>query len=212
MLYNISKFSEMTGLHQNTLRNWDALGKLKPIILPSGHRRYDDSHLNIIKNTNLPKKILKNVIYVRESTKLQSNSLENQLNKCKEFCIGKGITIDEVIQDIGSGLNFNRNGLNLLIKMIENDEVSKIIIFYKDRLVRFGFEILETICTFHNVEIIIIDKTDLEKSKQEEFVEDIISIIHHFSMKLYGSRNYKQKTKVIENELNSFKETEENVS
>jgi len=162
MLYNISKFSKMTGLHQNTLRNWDASGKLKPIILASGHRRYDDSHLNIIKNTNLPSKVLKNVIYAREGTKDEVKDLHSQINKCKDFCIANGIVIDEVIQEIGNGLDFNSESLTSLVTMIEKDEVSKITILYKEILLPIGFGLLETICKIHNVEIIIIDKSDRE--------------------------------------------------
>jgi putative resolvase len=159
MLYNISKFSKMTGLHQNTLRNWDASGKLKPIVLASGHRRYDDSHLNIIKNIHQPKKILKNIIYARVDTKQKKEELQNQIKQCKEFCIAKGIIIDKVIQDFGSSLDFAREGLNLLINMIENEEVYKIIILYRDILTKYSFGLLETICKIHNTEIIIIDKT-----------------------------------------------------
>lgn len=162
MLYSIAKFSKMTGLHKNTLRNWDSSGKLKPIVLKSGHRRYDDSHLNIIKNTNLPVKVLKNVIYVRESTKDEVEDLQHQINKCKDFCIANGIVIDEVIQEIGNGLDFNSTSLTMLVNLIENDEVSKIIVLYPDILLPVGFGLLETICKSHNVEIIIIDKSDKE--------------------------------------------------
>lgn len=162
MLYSIAKFSKMTGLHKNTLRNWDASGKLKPIILKSGHRRYDNSHLSIIKNMNLPAKVLKNVIYARESTKDEIVDLQRQINKCKDFCIANGIVIDEVIQEIGNGLDFNSISLTSLVTMIENDEVSKIIVLYPDILLPIGIGLLETICKIHNVEIIIIDRSDRE--------------------------------------------------
>ena len=97
----------------------------------------------------------------------------------------------EMITDIGSGINYNKKGLKTLIQKIESNEVEKIVILYKDRLLRFGYELLEYICELHNVKIEIIDTT--ENIEQEELVEDLVQIITVFSCKLQGKRVKKTK-------------------
>jgi putative resolvase len=89
--------------------------------------------------------------------------------------------------------------------MAINNQLKMLIIYYKDRLVRFGFEFFEELSKINDFEILIIDNSETEKSKEQEFAEDLISIIHHFSMKLYGSRNYKQKIKQAENNIKQIK-------
>ncbi len=94
----------------------------------------------------------------------------------------------EVFKEIGSGLNDNRKQLLKIIDMVLMDKVNRIFINYKDRLTRFGFNYIETICKFHNTEIIIVSNEVVAKSLEEELVEDLCSIIHSFSGKLYGLR------------------------
>ena len=189
-MYSIKKFAKMLDVSEQTLRNWDKNGKLTPIKLESGHRRFTDEHLYKVKKINHEKL---NIIYCRESTKQQEHSLRDQESKAKEFCISNGIKIDKVISEYGSALNFNRKGLNELLKMINDKVIGVLVIFYKDRLVRFGFELFEELSKLNNFKIIIIDNSETNKTKETEFAEDLISIIHYFSMRLYGSRSYKKK-------------------
>ena len=131
------------------------------------------------------------VIYARVSTHNQANrgDLERQIDNLKLFSINHNVQNLIVKSDIGSGLNDNRKGLSKLIDMVQKDEVNRIFVLYKDRLTRFGFKYLEQICAFHNVQIIAVsDETD-NKSQSEELAEDIISLIHSFSGKLYGLRH-----------------------
>lgn len=202
-MYNIKQFAELIGTTTTTLRNWDKEGKLKPIRLASGHRRYTEEQLEQIKNIHKNERL--NIIYCRESSINQKESLIKQEEKLKEFCISNGIIIDKSIKDIGSGLNFKRTGFIDLIDLITNNKVNKLIIYYKDRLVRFGFELFEELSKKYNFEIIVVDNTETNKSKEKEFADDIISIIHYFSMKLYGSRTYKKRIDNIKNELNIIK-------
>lgn len=204
-MYTITQFAKIINVTPKTLRVWDKEDKLKPIKLSSGHRRYTEEHLRIIKNIkyNNPEKI--NIIYCRESISQQKNSLNNQIEKCKEFCLNKGLSVDKIISDIGSGLNYNRKGLKELLHIISNEQIDNLIIYYKDRLMRFGYELLEELSKIHNFNIIIIDNSETNKTKEQEFAEDLISIIHHFSMKLYGSRNYKTKVKAAENNILEIK-------
>lgn len=202
--YNIKQFSELINVSKQTLRNWDKEGKLTSIKLKSGHRRYTDEHLKLF-NKSLKSKERLNIIYCRESTTQQLNSLNSQINKCKEFCISKGLTIDKVISDNLSALNYKRSGLNEILKLILEDKIENLIIYYKDRLTRFGFEMFEEFSKLNNFNIIIIDNSETDKSKETEFAEDLISIIHHFSMKIYGKRSYKKKVVNAEENIKRIK-------
>lgn len=102
----------------------------------------------------------------------------------------------EMIEDIGSGINYNKKGLKRLIDKINNQEVSKVVVLYKDRLVRFGFELIEYLCEINNVELEVIDYS--EKSKEEELTDDLIQIITVFANRLYGQRSKKTKRLIEE--------------
>lgn len=203
-MYSIGEFAKLINVTPQTLRNWDKENKLKPIILESGHRRYTNEHLNLINGIKDCNRL--NIIYCRESTKTQKESLKLQEEKIKEFCIQNGLKIDKVISEFGSALNYKRQGLVELISLITSNQVQTLIIFYKDRLVRFGYELFEELSKKYNFKILIIDNSESNKSKEQEFADDLISIIHYFSMKLYGSRSYKQKIKKAEENLLEIKE------
>lgn len=203
-MYTISQFAKIIGVSKKTLHRWDESDKLKPIKLDSGHRRYNENHLQqVMNNKILIDKI--NVIYCRESTKQQKNSLENQIEKCKTFCLNKGLSIDKVIEDYGSGLNYNRNGLKELVRLISLNQVDNLVIYYKDRLVRFGYELIQQLCLIHEVNMIIIDDSESNKNKEQEFADDLISIIHNFSLKIYGDKLYKNKIKKAEENILEIK-------
>jgi len=139
------------------------------------------------------------IIYARVSTNKQKNSgdLDRQVEKISTFAISKNPINLLIFKEVGSGLNDNRKQLLKIINMVENNEVNRIFILYKDRLTRFGFNYLNTLCKAHNVEIIVVSTEQNDKSIQEELAEDIISIIHSFSGKLYGLRK-SVKTKIDE--------------
>lgn len=202
-MYSINEFAKLIGVTAQTLRNWDKNGKLKPIVLKSKHRRYTNEHLNFIKNIKSINKL--NIIYCRESTKQQKSSLKEQENKLKIYCLANGIKIDKVISEFGSALNFNRKGLKEIIELAINEQIENLIVFYKDRLVRFGFEFFEELAKQNNFNIIIVDNSETNKTKEQEFAEDIISIIHFFSMKLYGKKSYKNKINSAINNINEIK-------
>ena len=203
-MYTISQFGKIIGVNKKTLQRWDKIGQLKPILLESGHRRYNDNHVQLVMQNKIKSDKI-NIIYCRESTKQQQNSLINQIDKCKLFALNKGLTIDKIIEDFGSGLNYNRKGLTELIKLITQNKIDNLIIYYKDRLLRFGFELIEQLCLIYSTNIIIIDDSESNKTKEQEFADDLISIIHYFSMKLYGSRNYKSKIKNAEENIIDIK-------
>ena len=133
--------------------------------------------------------------YCRVNSHKQKDDLERQIENVKTYMYAKGYQF-EIISDIGSGINYNKKRLNQLIDMITNSEVEKIVILYKDRLLRFGFEIIEDLCNKYGATIEIIDNT--EKIEEQELVEDLIQIVTVFSCRLQGKRANKAKKMIKE--------------
>lgn len=199
-MYSVSEFAKKIGVTSATLRRWHTEGKVIPQVLKSGHRRYTDEHYAQIKG--LTTSTRKRVIYARESTKQQKISLANQVESLKAFCVASGRSIDMVIEDFGSGLNYKRKGLQELIALVSTEQVSEIVVHYPDRLMRFGLDMFMQLCAIHNVIVTFVDSSDTpKKSQSEEFAEDLLSIIHYFSMRMYGSRSYKEKKRVTDSIL-----------
>lgn len=188
-LMSIGKFAKKIGVNVATLRRMEAKGELMPAHVSSGGTRYySTEQLKQFIGTNNKQKLV--VGYCRVSTPSQKDDLKNQVNNVKSYMIAKGYQY-EIIEDIGSGINYNKKGLKQLIDKINNQEVSKVVILYKDRLVRFGFELIEYLCQINGVELEVIDHT--EKSKEEELTDDLIQIITVFANRLYGQRSKKTK-------------------
>lgn len=176
--------SKKLGVHWQTLRNWDANGMIETIRTPGGKRMYNvNKYLADNKKpeeavVEIPKK---KICYCRVSTLNQKSDLQHQIDLMK-----KKYPNNEIITDIASGLNFNRPGLNKIIKMALNKEVDEIIVTYKDRLARFGFELLENILKeSSNGKITVLNNND--DSPEEELTKDLVSIINVFSAKLNGA-------------------------
>lgn len=195
--YSIGEFSKLIGKNSQTLREWDKKDILKPHhVAPTGYRYYSQEQLNhFLGIKGVETKIKKVIGYCRVSSNKQKDDLERQIENVKTYMIAKGYSFD-VITDIGSGINYNKKGLNQLIDMITNSEVEKIVILYKDRLLRFGFEIIENLCNKYGTTIEIIDNT--EKTEEQELVEDLIQIVNVFSCRLQGKRANKAKKMIKE--------------
>lgn len=148
---------------------------------------------------DINKELLNEVaIYARVSTPKQKTDLENQISILKEYATSKGYIIKYVFSDIASGMNENRKSLNELIDKVISGDIKFIVISHKDRLTRFGYDYLENLFAKFGCSIIQVDLTE-ERSFQEELTQDLIAIIHHFSMKFYGKR--KNILKNVENNL-----------
>lgn len=193
--YSINEFSKILGVSAQTLRNWDANGKLHPHhTSTNGYRYYSHEQLNQVMNIK-PNLNRLTIGYCRVSSHKQKDDLERQIENVKTYLIAKGQPF-EIISDIGSGINYKKKGLKELIKLITQNKVEKVVILYKDRLLRFGFELVEYIASLYNCEIEIMDST--EKSEQQELVEDLVQIITVFSCKLQGKRAGKARKLVKE--------------
>lgn len=195
--YSIGEFSELVGITQQTLRNWDKNDKLKPHhVAKSGYRYYSQEQLNGLLGLSLKKTTTKKTIgYCRVSSNKQKDDLERQVENVKTYMYAKGYQF-EIITDIGSGINYNKKGLNELIDRVTNSEIDRIVILCKDRLLRFGFELIENLCGKYGVEIEIIDTT--EKTEEQELFDDMIQIATVFSCHLKGKRADKAKKMIKE--------------
>lgn len=143
-----------------------------------------------------------NVLYCRVSNTKQKNDLETQKQILTNYCNSHSLLVDKIFSEIASGMNENRKEFNELINLILEGKVARIFITYKDRFTRFGFEYFNNLCKYFNTEIIVLENQINEENFQKELTEDLISIIHHFSMKMYSNRRkqLKEMTKKLENE------------
>ncbi len=195
MYLSIKEAAEFLGVAESTLRRWEKEGKLEPKRTKGGHRRYPKEKLIALKDKKQNRKLT--IGYCRVSSSDQKEDLKKQVENVSDYCIANGYQF-RIIEDLGSGLNYKKKGLKELLALIESREIDRIVINYKDRLIRFGYEMLEDICKLNGVEIEIINHSE-DKTYEEELVEDVLSIITVFSSKLYGSRSHKTREIVSTN-------------
>ena len=194
--YKTGEVAKLLGVTIPTVIRYCKLGLIPYHKTESGHRRiqstdvcaYLDKHNMLYEDGST---LRSDVIYARVSTHKQAErgDLDRQVEKVKLFAIEQNVNNLLVKTDIGSGLNDNRKGLLSLLDLIQEGKVNRLYILYKDRLTRFGYRYLEKICEFHGVSIIVVSDETESKSQSEELAEDIITLIHSFSGKLYGLRH-----------------------
>lgn len=188
--YKPQKFAEMIGVSVKTLQRWDREGILKAYRTPKNRRYYTDKQYAEYAGKR-EQKAGKAVIYARVSSNNQKDDLNNQIEFLKQYANAKGMIIDEILEDIGSGLNYNRKKWNQLIDRCMTGEIACVVIAHKDRFIRFGYEWFERFLQSNGTEIIVVNNEKM--SPEQELVNDLISIIHVFSCRIYGLRKYKNK-------------------
>lgn len=187
--YRPHEFAKLISRTTQTLQRWDRVGILKARRTPTNRRYYThDQYLQIIGQKATERQI---VVYYRVSSATQKTDLASQKAAIEQFCIAAGKPVSLWLQDIGSGLNYKRKNFVVLLEMVERGEVSEIVIAHKDRLVRFGYEWFEKFCRDHGTTLTVMNTESL--SPEEEMTQDLLSIIHGFSSRLYGLRRYKKK-------------------
>ncbi len=191
--YKPKDFAELLGVSVKTLQRWDRDGILKASRTPTDRRYYTYDQYLQFKGIQTENDIRDTVIYARVSTRNQKDDLKNQVEFLKQFCNAKGIIINQCIEDFGSGLNYNRKKWNTLLNEVMENKIKTIVISNKDRFIRFGYDWFEKFCEKFNTKIITVNNEIL--SPNEELVQDIISILHVFSCRLYGLRKYKKQIK-----------------
>jgi len=179
--------------HVKTLQRWDRLGLLKPDRAPSGRRLYRKSSIDLFLGNASGEIQRKTVAYCRVSSQAQKPDLKNQCEAIEQFCLSSAKPNVEYIEEIGGGLNFKRKKFLDLLDEVASGEICEIIIAHKDRLARFGFDLLQHICDKNNAILTVINIEKL--SPEQEMVQDLMTIIHCFSSRLYGLRNYKKIVK-----------------
>ena len=173
------------GVSTKTLERWLEDGKIEGIFTQGGQRRYNLDSIIPVRHGNPPDERT-TLLYARVSSRSQKNDLEQQVQFLQSRYPGA-----EIITDIGSGLNFKRKGLQTLLDRVLGNTCQLIVIAHKDRLCRFGFDLISWLCARQQTQILVLDQTNL--SPEREMVEDILAIIHVFSCRLYGLRKYKKQ-------------------
>ena len=202
--YKPKDFANLLGVSVKTLQRWDRDGILKANRTLTDRRYYTYNQYLQFKGIISDTDSRQTVIYARVSTRNQKDDLQNQVTFLRQFCNARGMMVDQCIEDYGSGLNYNRKKWNDLLDEVMEQKIKTIVITHKDRFVRFGYDWFEKFCMKFNTSITVVNNEDL--SPQEELVQDIVSILHVFSCRLYGLRKYK---KLIEEDKEIVKELQD---
>jgi len=182
----IGEMAELLGVSISTLRRWESEGRAPPCVrTKGGQRRYEVTSPAQVSDTRM------SVAYARVSSHDQKDDLERQKKVLELYCAAKGWSY-EIISDLGSGMNYRKKGLKHLIDMILANQVERLILTHKDRLLRFGAELIFSLCEAKNVEVVLIHQGD-QSSFEEELAKDVLEIITVFSARLYGARSRKNK-------------------
>lgn len=199
-VYRIHEMAEKLGVSIKTLQRWDNTGKLPARRTPSNQRYYTEDQYLDYMGLSVEKPHRKVVAYARVSSRNQKDDLKNQIDFIRTFVNAKGVILDECIEDIGSGLDYNRPKWNELLQAVMRDEIATIYVTYKDRFIRFGFEWFENLCKQHQTEIVVLNHE--ETSPDKELVEDLVSVVNVLSSRLDGLRKYKKIIKEDKEALN----------
>ena len=188
--FGITSFREaatLLGVSVEALRNWESEGKIMPSHrTPGGHRMYDLAELLGVNDKTYP-----TIAYARVSSSDQKEDLERQHAILEAFCNKNGWQT-EIIKDLGSGMNANKKGLQRLLELIVRGQMSRLVLTHKDRLLRFGADLIFRLCEIKGIEIVIINKGE-QPSFEEELTRDVMELMTVFSAKLYGQHSQKSK-------------------
>ena len=199
---SISEAAYLLGVSTDTLRRWEKEGKITSSRTEGGHRRYDLT--DILKDQE---DAGLTILYARVSTRPQLKDLDRQIAVLETYAEIKGWKNCQTIKDIGSGVNYKKKGLNKLLSILAEGKATRLVLTTKDRLLRFGSELVFSICELYGVEVVILNK-DPDSSPEEELVKDVLEIITVFSAKLHSMRSRKN-VKTLEENLKKLAEIEE---
>ena len=194
-LVSIGRAADALGVSIGTLRRWETEGKLVPERTAAGHRRYDTATLLLEQSGTTDLAARRTVAYARVSSHDQKDDLERQKQVLELYCARRGWTF-EVVSDLGSGMNYRKKGLKRLLDDLVAGKVGRLVITHKDRLLRFGAELVFAICEAKHAEVVIINQGE-DTTFEEDLAADVLEIITVFSARLYGSRSRKNR-RIIE--------------
>jgi len=186
-LVKIGEAANLLGCSISTLRKWEASGELLPSRKTAGGTRYYAvADLLGLGDADSP-----TVGYVRVSSQDQRPDLQRQHDMVEAYCAAKGWR-SEIISDLGSGMNYNKPGLKRLLEMILRKQMRRLVITHKDRMLRFGSELVFALCAHQQIEVVIIHKGE-QPTFEEELAKDVLEIITVIGARLYGSRSKKNR-------------------
>lgn len=207
-MYTPSEFGKKIGVTVHTLQRWDREGRLVAKRTHTNRRYYTNEDIERVFGPLVKVQGI-TVVYCRVSSVAQKPDLANQRGMLEQFCAARGMVVDEWIEETGGGLNFKRKRFLTLVDRIVAGEIKTLVLAHKDRLVRFGFGLMEHLCERAGCEVIIMNTESL--SPEREMVEDLMTIVHCFSSRLYGLRNYRKSLKkALEDDTQSPDKTEPN--
>lgn len=200
--YTLSEFARLIGVSRRTLQRWDYTGRLVADRTPTNRRQYTEKHLAQVRGAVSKRTQRQTVVYCRVSRAGQKADLLNQRHMLEQFCVGRGLAVDEWIEEVGGGLNFKRKWFVALVDRIVAGDIGVLVIAHQDRLARFGYALIEHLCEAASCQLIVMNTETL--SPEREMVEDLMTIVHCFSSRLYGLRNYR---KALQKALNDDQST-----
>lgn len=189
-LVSIRVAAKALGVSASTLRRWEASGRLVPVRTEGGQRRYDLAALcpRFVHGAPAPRQT---IAYARVSSHDQRADLERQKQVLELYCASQGWSFD-TIADLGSGMNYHKKGLARLLEAILAGTAGRLVLTHKDRLLRFGAELVFAVCEAKQVEVVIINQGE-DSSFEDDLASDVLEIITVFSARLYGSRSHRNK-------------------
>lgn len=192
-MYTPAQFAKRVNVSVKTIQKWDRLGILPAKRTITNRRYYTDEDLAAALRLPRVPQSRKTIVYCRVSSQAQKPDLENQQRILEQYCRQKGITVDEWIGEIGGGMNFKRKHFLRLVDAILEGSVERVVLAHQDRLARFAYGLLVHLCQTHQCELIVMNTEQF--SPEQELVQDLITITHCFSSRLYGLRNYRKALK-----------------
>lgn len=192
-MYTIGEFAQQVGVAVKTLQKWDREGRFVAHRTLNNRRYYTDHDLALALGQEPPQAAKRTVVYCRVSSAAQKPDLTNQRHTLEQFCQARGLAVDEWVDEIGGGLNFQRKQFLALVDGIVAGTIGTLVIAHKDRLARFGFSLIAHLCERHHCDLVVMNTESL--SPEAEMVQDLMTILHCFSSRLYGLRNYRKTLK-----------------
>ncbi len=195
-VYRIGEFAERIGRSASTVRRWEAEGRITVRRTSTGQRYFDDSDVRRVLQPGFTERDRRTVVYCRVSSPSQKADLASQVGALEQFCLARGLAVDEWVREVGGGMDLKREKLLALMDAVERGQVATVVVAHKDRLARFGFDYLEHVANRNGCRILVANQEAL--SPEREMVEDLLAVVHTFSGRLDGLRRYE---KAIKDEL-----------
>lgn len=189
-MYTPAQFAKRVNVSVKTIQKWDRLGILPAKRTITNRRYYTDEDLSAALRIPRVPSVRRTLAYCRVSSQAQKPDLANQKRILEQYCQQQHIEVDEWIMEIGGGMNFKRKQFLRLVDQILAGEVERLVLAHQDRLARFAYSLLVHLCQSHQCELLVMNTEEL--SPEQELVQDLLTITHCFSSRLYGLRNYRK--------------------